>query len=112
MELDPVRVHAKITLLAAGQGGRTQSVVGGLSYRPNFNFWPDNPQKWMAIGIIDLPEGDGLALGETKQVQITFLTWPELKDEIKPDRAWVIQEGNKVVGSGQILKIIKAAQAH
>ena len=102
MASDDIRVRALIRLFPAVESGRTAPVLG--SYRPNHNFFgPDN--RDMAIGPIDLPDGEMLRPGESRVVEMSFIGWPP-RSEFFPGREWLIQEGATVVGRGQILAIM------
>ena len=102
MASNDIRVRALIWLLPTVESGRSAPVLG--SYRPNHNFFgPDNLD--MAVGPIDLPDGQRLLPGESREVEMTFYGWPP-RSEIFPGREWLIQEGAMVVGRGEILAII------
>ena len=62
----------------------------------------------MAMGQINLPEGSLFKPGDTKELEIIFLAWPELRSEIRPGREWRIQEGGQLVGVGTILAVLDA----
>jgi len=99
--MNNIFVRANIRLLSAAEGGRSVPVRG--SYRPNHNFFgPDN--RNMAIGFIELPEGKELRPGESIEVPVTFLSWPD--GQIYPGREWRIQEGAKLVGTGTVLEVM------
>ena len=100
-----ITVRARIRLLTTAEGGRQTPVQGETSYRPNHNFFgPDN--RDMAVAYIDLPDGEGLALGETREISLTFWPWERLNDEIRPGREWRIQEGGHLVGHGTVIEVL------
>ncbi len=105
MDLSKLHVRARIELLPSEAGGRTQSIFGGTSYRPNHNFFaPDD--RDMCMGAIELPSGQNLMPGQSAELEITFWVWPALRAAIGAGRAWTIQEGSKVVGKGTILEVL------
>jgi len=58
----------------------------------------------MAVGLIDLADGETMAPGENRITDITFLSWPE--HELYPGRRWRLQEGGQLVGLGEIVKVL------
>jgi translation elongation factor EF-Tu-like GTPase len=105
MDLSKLHIRASVDLLPTSAGGRTQPIVGGISYRPNHNFFaPDN--RDMCMGFIELPAGQDLMPGQSAELEITFWVWPELRAAIMPERTWTIQEGAKIVGYGIVLKVL------
>lgn len=108
MEDSAISVLARIRFLSEEEGGRTAPVRGGYSYRPNHSFWGDDAAtKGYAIGLINLPLGQDIHPGEETEVEVIFLPWPELTPELHTGRIWRIQEGAKIVGYGEILKVLK-----
>ena len=78
---DQVRITARIHFLTTEEGGRETPLKGGGSYRPNHNFGgPDNRE--MCMGFIDLPEGREVRPGDTIEVPLSLLIWPELKQAV------------------------------
>lgn len=105
MSDDHVRVRASIQFLSTQDGGRSSPLLGGVSYRPNHNFFgPDD--RDMCMGSIELPEGQQVAPGDTIQTEMTFWIYPALKPEIRGGRQWRIQEGGKLVAMGTILEVL------
>jgi translation elongation factor EF-Tu-like GTPase len=105
MHLSKLYIRASVDLLPTSAGGRTQPIVGGVSYRPNHNFFaPDNRE--MCMGFIELPHGQDLMPGQLAELEITFWVWPELRAAIKLGRTWTIQEGPKIVGYGTVLDVL------
>lgn len=103
-KIDRIRVRARIRLFTEQEGGRTRPIVGGLSYRPNHNFFLETGE--MCMGFIELPAGQDLAPGDSIEIALDLWVWPALRPLIHPGRAWQIQEGAKVVGSGDILEVL------
>ncbi|THD58646.1 hypothetical protein [Phenylobacterium sp.] len=100
------RVRARISMLATTEGGRTSLIVGPTSYRPNHNFFgPEN--RDMAIGLIDLLPGETLNPDEIRVLDLTFITWPE--GELYPGRGWLIQEGARLVGRGEVIELLSSS---
>jgi translation elongation factor EF-Tu-like GTPase len=102
---DPtVRVRARIHLLTTEDGGRSAPLAGGSSYRPNHNFF-DADNREMAIGFVELPDHP-IPPGETFDAEIIFLNLSDLGVEASPGLVWRIQEGPKLVGSGEMLAVL------
>ncbi|CAN7563057.1 hypothetical protein [Rhizobium sp. LjRoot254] len=107
MQLEAIRVRAEVAMLTAEQDGRSQPLVGGIQYRPNHNFWPDDQEREeFAIGLVAVPVGPDLTSGDAFEASIEFHVWPELRPEIRSGRTWRIQEAQKVVGYGKILQVL------
>lgn len=60
----------------------------------------------MCIGLIELPEGEQVAPGDTIQTEMTLWIYPAVKVEIGAGRQWRIQEGGKLVAVGKILEVL------
>jgi hypothetical protein len=60
----------------------------------------------MAMGEIELSEGQTLNPGESADVFITFWLGQRMKGVILPGREWTIQEGEQVVGHGEVLDVL------
>jgi translation elongation factor EF-Tu-like GTPase len=104
MAVDQVCIEARIRFLTAEEGGRRTPLHGGVSYRPNHNFFgPDDRE--MCIGFIELPEGREVQPGDTIDVPLTLLIWPKLKGKIHEGRQWRIQEGGQLVATGTVLHV-------
>ena len=105
MEHDQVRVEARIHFLSAAEGGRSSSLQGGSSYRPNHNFFgPD--ERDMCMGVIELADGEQVPPGDTIAKTIILTIFPGVKLEIRQGREWRIQEGAKLVATGTILRVL------
>lgn len=90
-------------LLPTLESGKVGSVRG--SYRPNHNFFgPD--QRRMAVGAIELRDGQELRPGQSVEVTITFVAWDGLNGHVYPGREWRIQEGAQLVGIGRVIEVI------
>lgn len=100
-----ITVRASVRLLTIEEGGRFNPVPGPGSYRPNHNFFSAGNNE-MTIGFIELPDEQGLRLGEARELVISFWPWERLDGEIYPGREWVLQEGSKVVGHGRVLEVM------
>lgn len=60
----------------------------------------------MSMGFIDLSEGEGWFPGETRELEITLSTWPELDAVLAVGRTWILREGAKITGDGEILVLL------
>jgi hypothetical protein len=95
------RVRAKISMRCRDGGGR--DVPGNLSYRPNHNFGSAENRSFY-IGQIDLPP-EGLRVGESHVLQVTFLSGPGLQELLQVGRQRRIQEGARFVATAEILEV-------
>lgn len=102
---DKVRVRASIRFLTTEEGGRALPLAGGVSYRPNHNFFGPDDQD-MCMGFIDLPPSQHVSPGETIQADIDLLIYPAVKPEIRAGKQWRIQEGDRLAAMGTILKVL------
>jgi translation elongation factor EF-Tu-like GTPase len=65
----PVRVLARVQVLSSEEGGRTSPFRA--QYRPNHHFGaPEN--RHFYIGQVEIPEGESVSPGETRELAITF----------------------------------------
>lgn len=100
-----VRVRARIQLLSSEQNGRTTPLIGGTSYRPNHNFFEPDSRE-CTVGFIDIPEGQMILPGETFECDITFWLRPKVITKIVAGCKWRVQEGGKLVGIGEVLRLL------
>ncbi|WP_179640934.1 hypothetical protein [Sphingomonas guangdongensis] len=105
MNGDWVRVLARIAFLTPEQGGRTHSLEGPSSYRPNHNFFgPDD--RDMCMGFIEIAEGERVQPGDTIEKAISLSVFPEVQDQFREGREWRVQEGGRLVAIGHILRVL------
>jgi translation elongation factor EF-Tu-like GTPase len=98
-----IRVLARVRMLTEVEGGRRAPVRA--RYRPNHNFGgPEN--RHFFIGQVEIPEGELLNPGETRELVITFLNVGGLVAELIPGRQWRIQEGARLVAVAEVLAIL------
>lgn len=102
----PIRVLARVAVLATADGGRKGPFSG--PYRPNHNFGGPSDRIFYA-GQIEVPGGTWIHPGETHELVITFLNGPGLSDLLQVGRSWRIQEGPKHVATGEVLAILAEA---
>ena len=98
----PVRVLARVQVLSSEEGGRTSPFRA--QYRPNHNFGAPESRHFY-IGQVEIPEGESVAPGETRELVITFLPVVGVAEELKPGRRWRIQEGAKLVALAEVLAV-------
>lgn len=97
------RVLARLSFLSAEEGGRSGPCWGG--YRPNHNFGgPDDRQFY--IGQVQVPEGEVVRPGETRNLEVCFLHGPGLAELLQVGRQWRVQEGKKLVANAEILEVL------
>jgi hypothetical protein len=88
---DSIFVEATVSLLATSDGGRPSPITRG--FRPNHNFGdPENRSTF--IGQIELPEGEWLYPGETRDLLIAFLKSRDLTERLAVGTQWRLQEGD------------------
>jgi len=100
---DILRVRAAVRLLSEAEGGRSSPVVGG--YAPNHNLFGADDRD-MLMGRFALPVGEALSPGQRKEVVILFSGSCNLLSELKPGRAWRIQEGGTLVAWGEVIELL------
>jgi elongation factor Tu len=97
---EPIRVLARISVIRTEDGGRNGPFT--KSYRPNHNFGgPDD--RVFFIGQVEVPAGEWIYPGETRDLPITFLNVRGLLELLHVGRTWRIQEGGKLVATAQLL---------
>lgn len=99
MDLLGVKVRAKIELLSAAGGGRSQAFIG--SFRPNHPF----DQSYFVVGQVEQAKGAALHPGETAELTVNFI--PEGLPELQPGVRWAIHDGpTKLIGYGTVLRVL------
>lgn len=98
------RVLARLSFLSTEAGGRSGPCWG--VYRPNHNFGgPDDRQFY--IGQVQVPEGEVVQSGETRNLEVWFLNGPSLSQLLQVGRQWRVQEGKKLVANAEILEVLR-----
>ena len=100
---EPIRVLARISVLSTAEGGRQGPFKG--PYRPNHNFG-DADNHIFHIGRVEVPEGIWVQPGEVVELVITFLNVRGLSEKLTIGRTWRIQEGPRLVATGEILEVL------
>jgi translation elongation factor EF-Tu-like GTPase len=100
----PIRIRARISVLRTEDGGR--KVPFTHHYRPNHNFGGAEDRVFY-IGQVEVPEGEWVHPGETRDLPITFINAGDLPELIKIGRTWRIQEGGHHVADAEVLEILK-----
>lgn len=100
---EPVRVLARVHVLAAADGGRTTPFTA--NYRPNHNFGAADNRHYF-IGQVEVPEGEWIHPGETRDLAITFMNVPGLREQLTTGRRWRIQEGARLVATAELLSLL------
>lgn len=98
----PIRVRATITMVPSDKGGRIGPFTQG--FRPNHNFGSQE-DRFFHIGQIEVPEGEWVYPGETRELRITFLNARGLSEMLTPGRTWRVQEGPKLIGTGTVIAV-------
>jgi translation elongation factor EF-Tu-like GTPase len=98
-----IRVLARVQVLATAEGGR--SVPFTAKYRPNHNFGGVETAQFF-IGQVEVPEGEWVYPGETRELAITFMNVDGLREQLTPGRRWRIQEGRQFVATAELLSLL------
>jgi translation elongation factor EF-Tu-like GTPase len=99
----PIRVLARISVLDSDKGGRMTPFH--TRYRPNHNFGGPDDNRFY-IGQVEFSVVPMIHPGEVREVVITFLNGPGLADLLQVGRRWRIQEGPKLVATGEVLQLL------
>ena len=100
---EPIRVLARISVLSTAEGGRQGPFKA--PYRPNHNFG-DADNHILYIGEVEVPEGTSIQPGEVVELMVRFLNVRGLSEKLTIGRTWQIQEGPKLVATGEVLKVL------
>lgn len=98
-----IRVHARVHMLGAQEGGRTSPVT--TRYRPNHNFGGATDLTFY-IGQFDVPQERWIEPGETAELVVEFLNVVGIAELLQPGRRWRIQEGVKLVGEAEVIYVL------
>lgn len=98
----PIVVRAMIAMVQTDSGGRIGPFTKG--FRPNHNFGAQD-DRFFYIGQVEVPEGDWVYPGETRELLVTFLNARGLLELLTPSRTWRIQEGPRLIGTGTVMAI-------
>lgn len=90
-------IVAELTLLAPDHGGRTTPVESG--YVPQFYY---DGQDWDARH--EYPSGL-VQPGQTTIAELTFLRPSNHEGKLYPGQAFLIREGNRIVGYGRVIDV-------
>lgn len=60
----------------------------------------------MFIGQIELKKDEFLHPGEARDLLVTFLNVPELREKLTVGRSWRLQEGQELVGYGKVKRVV------
>lgn len=102
----PIVVLARVHVLSTEEGGRHGPFTA--KYRPNHNFGSAENRHFF-IGQVEVPEGQWVYPGETRELAITFLNVVGLAKQLTPGRRWRIQEGGHLVATAELLSLLSPA---
>jgi translation elongation factor EF-Tu-like GTPase len=94
-----VDVEVEVTFLPPEHGGKNIPISAG--YRPQFYY---GGHDWDAEHFY--PGRSLVHPGETVEAQLTFLSPKAHVGKIWPGKAFLIREGNRIVGFGSITRIV------
>jgi len=95
----PKDIEVEIEYLPTEHGGRKTPAKTG--YRPQFYY---DGHDW--DGVQTFKEKEWVSPGEKVTAYITFLSPAEHVGKLSPGKAFLVREGNKVVGFGSVVKVI------
>ena len=95
----PKDIEANIYFLTTDEGGRHSGVFDG--YRPQFYY---DGYDWDAFH--EYPDGRYVNPGETARVYLSFLRPHVHVGKVYEGMEFLIREGSRTVGKGQVVKII------
>jgi elongation factor Tu len=96
----PIVVRATMSMVPTDKGGRVGPFTNG--FRPNHNFGSQD-NRFFYIGQIEVPEGEWVYPGESRELEVTFLNARGLTDLLRPGRTWRIQEGTKLIATATLI---------
>jgi elongation factor Tu len=92
-----------VHVLPTAEGGRTAPFT--TNYRPNHNFG-DAENRQFFIGQVEVPEGEWVHPGETRELTITFMNVVGLREQLTPGRRWRLQEGWRLIATAELLSLL------
>lgn len=92
-------IEVEIEYLPTEHGGRKTPAKTG--YRPQFYY---DGHDW--DGVQTFKENEWVSPGEKVTAYITFLSPAEHVGKLYPGKAFLVREGNEVVGFGSVVKVI------
>ena len=61
------------------------------------------------MGQIDVPQGESVQPGDTRDLVVTFVNVRGLPELLQIGRTWRIQEGATLVANAQVLEVLREA---
>lgn len=99
-------MKARIKILTKGEGGNRRTCIAS-GYRPNHVFEYRPGQLMSAyVGDLNFDNPPSINPGEDREMLVRFLKVPPIKQYIHVGRRWQFYEGPKLIGEGEILKIV------
>ena len=98
----PHHVLARVSFLRTEEGGRREPCPE--RYRPNHNFG-DAENRQFYIGQLQIPAGELVSPGETRDLEVVFLNGRGLSELLSVGRRWRIQEGARLVAKAEVLEV-------
>ena len=103
----PIKGSSFAFFLSTEEGGRQTPAFSG--YRPNHNFGEASGREFY-IGQITFERSESILPGESREVDIVFLSGPGLMDALRSGRPWRIQEGPKLLATATLIEILVLPQ--
>lgn len=100
----PRDIEVVVTFLPTEHGGRRGPVCSG--YRPQFYY---AGHDWDALH--EYPDVELVNLGDTVRAFLSFLSPEEHIGKVKPGMAFLIREGQKIVGYGSVIRLLELEES-
>ena len=94
-----MNIEAEIQILDVSHLGK--DFVRKSGWRPNHNFFNDTT---MGVGQINFKNCEFVYPGDVVRAEIHFIPWDRM-NSLEEGDVWSIQEGNKKIATGKILRI-------
>ena len=95
-----IEVRAIVELFPGARSGKTKGYSSGV--RPNHYF---DGEDFSSVGVVEFTAGDSLELGAVGEAKVRFIRSIDAKP-IQVGTRWRICEGNREVGTGQIVQLL------
>jgi translation elongation factor EF-Tu-like GTPase len=114
------RIEAEVTFIPASEGGRANPPLlfsSGGSYRPHIVVGDPKQRKAIIVGneiqetylgVVFLSGPDAVEAGEPFLAELALIYYPHpAYDSLAPGATFTIREGPKVVGFGEVKKLLR-----
>jgi translation elongation factor EF-Tu-like GTPase len=117
------RIEAEVTFLPESEGGRKEPPphLSGGGYRPHLVVGDPKQRRAIAIGneiqetylgVAFLSGPEKVEPGESFMAELVLMYWPHpVYDSLVPGATFTVREGAKVVGYGQVKRVLTGGAA-